>query len=79
MSKANKKPRYYAPCPFCKSIYAGGFVGVPPVKEPDGNFTGRRAVHCPECESHGPVRLTDDEAVEAWNACQTPAQVAHVE
>lgn len=78
MSKPRKDPRQYAPCPFCKSIYAGGFVGVPPLKDPDGNWTGRRAVHCPECEAHGPVRLTDDEAVEAWNQCHRAAQADQV-
>jgi hypothetical protein len=63
-------------CPFCKTL---GWVEVAQVGGLVPKRADRHQVICTTCSTAGPIRISEDAAVEAWNALIANAHIPEAE
>lgn len=70
------------PCPFCGSPAGKANHRVLPKQMPDGTLYERRSVQCSRifkgCMCEGPIKGSEAEAIAAWNARATDAELSRV-
>lgn len=64
------------PCPFCGNEEV---IIVPTeVRNIDDTITMMGSVCCQKCEADGPLKVTEEYAIEAWNRAWEPRQIKNL-